>query len=231
MKRGSIVFLIMVAVFALGACSQGSENTDNSSNNEQNEPEAEQPGNKENVEAVAKSLSNENTRYKLIIDDEADIFVILEDYNVDGDTYGFDDPKTGVSIYAHASEKGLNHEQAWGVSGLVNPSDEDLKEIMEKYPDDFRDGKYPYKGADFDYTTVSNVEAEDAEEGIEMTAEVDVHFHLKDGTEEVETVETSNVPDNGDTELDEGDVEDALNADIMNEDIPSDDRSVYVEDD
>lgn len=236
MKRGSIVFLIMVAVFALGACSQGSENTDNSSNNEQNEPEAEQPGNKENVEAVAKALSNENVRYKLWIDDETNISIVYSDIghfdgNEDDKTYGFDDPKTGTSVYAYAYKKGLNEEQREALLSLVEPSDDDFNEIMEDYPDGFRDGRMPYKEADFDYVTVSNVEAEDAEEGIEMTAEVDVHFHLKDGTEEVETVETSTVPDIGDTELDEDDVEDALNADVMNEEIPTDDRFVYVEDD
>ena len=237
MKRSRIIFLIFAAFLVLGACSPESESAEEEkSNNEQEKPEAEQPGNKENVEAVAKALSDKNVRYKTWIDDENNMSVVLTDVgyfsgNEDDNSYGFDDPKTGTSVYAYAHQNDLNEEQENAIWSLVNPTEEDVDKIMEDYPEGFSEKGYPYQGADFDYTTVSNVEAESAEEGAEITAEIDVHFHLKDGTEEVETVETSTVPDIGDTELDEDKVDDALNADVMNEDIPTEDRFVYVDDD
>lgn len=236
MKQSRIIFLIFAAFLVLGACGQESESAEEEkSNNEQEEPEAEQPGNKENVEAVVKALSDESVRYKTWIDDENNMSVVGIDVgyfsgNDDNNSYGFDNPKTGTSVYAYAHQNDLNEEQANAIWSLVEPPD-NFKDILENYPEGFNEKGYAYQGADLDYTTVSNVEAESAEEGAEITAEIDVHFHLKDGTEEVETVETSTVPDIGDTEIDEDEIDDALNADVMNEDIPTEDRFVYVDDD
>src|SRR5699024_12281797 len=135
----------------------------------------------------------------------------------------------GTSIYAHASENDLNKEQRDAIGALVTPSDSDLREMTENHSDDFKDGEFPYQGVDLDYVTLSNVETEESMAGEEITADVTVHWRSVDGEEKTETFETSAEPNMGDTELDEEEVEEALSADVMNEEIPTEDRFIYVD--
>src|SRR5699024_10719243 len=135
------------------------------------------------------------------------VFIAMDNLDVDGKTYGFDDPHSGTSIYAYAADQGLNEEQAWAISGLATPKESEFTEIMEEYPDDFYNGESPYEGADFDYTTISNAEIEKSEKGAKITADATVYFHTIDGEEKTETFQTSTEPDASDTDIDEDDIE------------------------
>lgn len=231
MKIKRLGFIVIAAV-VLSACGQSEENTKES---EANPQEKEDVGNKENVKAVVDAVDDEDVRYKMWIDDEANIFVVSTSVgyfsgNDENNSYGFDDPyNVGTSVYARASKKELNEEQRQAIEMLVNPSDSDLKEITEKYSDDFKDGEFPYQGVDLDYVTLSNVKTEESMAGEKITADVTVHWHSVDGTEKTEMFETSVEPEMGDTELDEEEVKEALSADVMNEEIPTEDRFIYVD--
>lgn len=221
--------LIVIAAFALSACGQG----ENTKEPEDTPQEKEDVGNKENVKTVVDAVSDEDVRYKMWIGDEADISIVSVSvgYFAGADkSYGFDDPyNIGTSVYAYADKKELNQEQAEALEVLVNPLDDDLKEITENYTDDFKDGEFPYQGVDLDYVTLSNVKTEESDKGEKITADVTVHWHSVDGTEKTETFETFTEPEMGDTELNEEDVEEALSADVMNEKIPTEDRFIYVD--
>lgn len=228
MKVKKLLFIVIAAI-ALSACGQ-SEGTKEP---EANPQEKEDVGNKENVKAVVDAASDEDVRYKMWIGDEADIEVVstFVGYFAGADnSYGFDDPDSiGTSVYAYADKKELNQEQTEALEVLVNPLDDDFKEITENYSDDFKDGEFPYQGVDLDYVTLSNVETEESMAGEEITADVIVHWHSVDGEEKTETFETSTEPEKGDTKLDEEKVEEALSADVMNEKIPTEDRFIYVD--
>lgn len=218
--------LIVIAAFVLSACAQ-SENTKEP---EENPQEKEDAGNKENVKVVVDAVSDEDVRYKLLINDEAYIFVASDKFYNKGISYGYDDPYgVGTSIYGFASNHDFNEEQREALGSLVNPSDDDLKKITENYTDDFKDGEFPYQGVDLDYVTLSNVKTEESDKGEKIIADVTVHWHSEDGTEKTETFETFTEPEMGDTELNEEDVEEALSADVMNEEIPTEDRFIYVD--
>src|SRR5699024_5433332 len=230
------IFFIVIAAIALSACGQ-SEDTKEP---EENPQEKEDVGNKENVKAVVDAISDEDVRYKMWLDDEANVLVVGTNVGYfsgnDDNSYGFDDPDNiGTSIYAYADEKGLNQEQTDAIASLLypeNPVDEDgtkLKNVGEYYPDDYKDGEFQYQGADLDYVTLSNVETEESMAGEEITADVTAHLHLADGTEESRTFQSSVEPETGDTELDEEEVEEALSADVMNEEITTEDRFIYVD--
>lgn len=229
--------LIVIAALALSACGQA----ENTKEPEETPQEKEDVGNKENVKAVVDAVSDENVRYKLAIDDEAHVFVVSDNFRIfsgndDDNSYGFNDPNNvGTSIYAYADEKKLNQQQTDAITSLLssdNAVDEEgtkLKNVGEYYPNDFKNGEFPHQGADLDYVTLSNVETEESMAGEEITADVTVHLHLADGTEESRVFHSSVEPEIGDTELDEKDVEEALSADVMNEEIPTEDRFIYVD--
>lgn len=220
------LFFTVIAAVALSACGQ----SEDAKEPEANPQEKEDVGNKENVKAVVEAVNSPDTRYKLSINDEADIFVISDVFIIDGTSYGYDDPDNiGTSVYAYADKKELNQEQADALEVLASPLDDDLKEITENYSDDFKDGEFPYQGVDLDYVTLSNVETKESMAGEEITADITVHWHSVDGEEKTETFETSAEPEMGDTELDEEKVEEALSADVMNEEIPTEERFIYVD--
>lgn len=130
-------------------------------------------------------------------------------------TYGYDDPNTGRSLYVYAADQGLNEEQTNAVFSRSIPTESEFTEIMKEYSDDFHKGESSYEGADFDYTSISNVETEKSEKG----------------EEETETFETFVEPDASGVVLDQESVKDATTADVMNEDIPTEDRFIYVDKD
>lgn len=232
MKKISLLLLIVSVAIVFSACGKESDNEKDSAAKPQKE---EKVTNEENVKAVVEAVKDPDVRYKIAINDEMYIFVIEDSFASKGTAYGFDDPDTGTSIYAYASKKDLNEEQASAISSLLGTSAVDengkqLKDIGEYYPDDFRDGRYPYKGVDLDYMTLSNIETEPSEKGdnyTKITADVTVHLHLMDGTEESKTFKSSAEPEIGDTQLDEEMVKEALSADVMNEEIPTEDRFIY----
>lgn len=229
MKLRNTVFFVGVSILVLSGCGQESESTKEKASDPPKKQE--EISNKENVKKVVNAVKDEDVRFKLLIDNERNVFVPIDEFKLDGKTYGFDDLEEGTSIYAYADQQGLNEEQAWTISGLATPRESEFTEIMEEYSDDFHKGQSPYEGADFDYTTISNVETEESEKGEEISADVTVHFHNVDGEEETETFETFAEPDASDKELDQGDVKDATTADVMNEDVPSEDRFIYVDKD
>src|SRR5699024_9000330 len=150
MKLRNIVF-IGLAVAAISGCTQENESTKEQASDPPKE--LEEVNNKENVQKVFNAIKDEDIRYKLLVDNERNVFIAMDNLDVDGKTYGFDDPHSGTSIYAYAADQGLNEEQAWAISGLATPKESEFTEIMEEYPDDFYNGESPYEGADFDYTT------------------------------------------------------------------------------
>lgn len=240
-KKTSFLIVVVIIVLGISACGKEPENTrGTASKPEKKEVEDVAVTNKDNVKSVVDAVSDPEVRYKVAIDDEMHIFAISDNFRIfsgndEDNSYGFSDPyNIGTSVYAYASEKGLNEEQTATIIKLLSDSAVDeqgkkIKDIAEYYPEDFTENKYPYQGTDIDYMTLSNIETEPSEKGEKITADVTVHLHLVDGTEESKTFKSSAEPEIGDTPLDEERVNKALSADVMNEEIPTEDRFIYVD--
>ena len=150
-------------------------------------------------------------------------------------TYGYDDPKTGISEVAFADQNNLNNAQLVAVDYLTSGVDKEnklrSKDIWKNYPDDaVASNGSPYQGADIDYVTVSNLETEPSEKEPNMlmiTGKVTYHLHLLDGSEVDHEFTTSATPDSSTEPIDEEDIEDAYGADKMNEELPLN-RSGYT---
>lgn len=226
-NRFTLLVMVIIGAVLFTACGNKPDKDDPVT--EKNQGEAAEAENEENVNAVVNAISDAEIRFPVFIDDESHIEVVSSNATINGTTYGFDNPETGISVYAFAEQNGLNEEQAQAIWGLL--STDDVYDIPEKYPDDFS-YVFPYKGADIDYMTLSNVKTEPSgkdDNNLRITADLNVHLHLLDGTEAVEVYEVSKVPEIGDTPLDEKSVEWALDADKMNEKLPNEERSFYKE--
>lgn len=230
MKMNKLVFLLVLILGAALFSACGSKT--NEGNTASGEKVNEAVGNKKNVEAVVDVISNDEIRFPAFVEYDNVLRAVETSARINGTTYGFDNPKDGISLYALADQKGLNKEQVTAIDFLirstaVDENGKELSEIGEYYPDDFNTEIFPYKGADIDYFTLTNVQVETSEKddnNLQITADLNVHLHLLDGTEEIRTYKTSTVPDTGDTPLNENMVKSAFSADKMNEDLPNEER-------
>lgn len=237
-KLALLVVVVIGTVLFFSAC--GSKSNGNKEDPAAAEKQNKEARNEANVKAVVKAIGNSDVRFPIFIDDEGNIGAIDTVVSVNdngsmmvsesGDiTHGFDNPETGISVYAFAGQNKLNEEQIRAIGDLISPME--LFDIPEYYPDDFS-GSFPYKGADIDYLTLSNVQTEPSDEddnNLQITADLTVHLHLVDGTKETKVIEVATVPEIGNTPLNEEKVESALSADKMNEDLPNEKRSFYKE--
>lgn len=227
MNKFTLLLMVIIGAVLLTACGSKPDKGDPAAKEKQDEAAE----NEENVKAVLNAIGDAEVRFPAFMYDS--ILGAVEDQVSIGDTtYGFDNPETGISIYAFAEQNGLNEEQAKAINFLidfkaVDENGNELSKIGEYYPEDFETDIFPYKGADIDYFTLTNVETKPSDEddnNLQITADLNVHLHLIDGTEEVRTYKTSTVPETGDTPLNEKVVEMAYSADKMNEKLPNEER-------
>lgn len=227
MKMNKFTLLLMVIIGAVLFTACGSK--EDPAAKEKQDETAE---NEENVKAVVKAIGDGEIRFPAFIEYDGILKAVETNARINDTTYGFDNPETGISIYAFAEQNGLNEEQASAIDYLINfkvvdENGNELSKIGEYYPEDFDTDIFPYKGADIDYFTLTNVETKPSDEddkNLQITADLNVHLHLIDGTEEVRTYKTSTVPKAGDTPLNENMVKNAFSADKMNEKLPNEER-------
>ncbi|MBC2242232.1 hypothetical protein [Listeria booriae] len=239
MKKVSKILGIMVMValvfVTLSACGNGEQAAKTT------EKTKEKIENKENVDAVVRAIKNPDVRYQLYIDYEADLFSMSTNFSVGDTSYGFDNPKTGTSIYAYAIKNKLNDEQAKSISGLIDSAEnEDGKLVMgqgmsdydvrNEFPEAFNKYGIPYNGADADYVTLSNVKVNKSNKENyqkikgyyqEISADVTIHVHLPNGVEKTKTYPTSFIPAVANTAITDEDKQQALHADVMNLPLPN----------
>src|SRR5699024_12799969 len=114
------IFFIVIAAIALSACGQ-SEDTKEP---EENPQEKEDVGNKENVKAVVDAISDEDVRYKMWLDDEANVLVVGTNVGYfsgnDDNSYGFDDSyNIGTFIYSYIDYKGIILKLTYAISSIM----------------------------------------------------------------------------------------------------------------
>lgn len=245
--------IILASAFTLGACGNKADEVEKSTTKVENQ---------ENVNAIVKAIKKQDVRYKLAIDDEMNLYVIdrqftaLTDHAEQIESYGFDRPRQSTSIYAYALKNDLNEEQTQSMLSLIAGGKTDKGDwvmgdggsegdIREDFPEGFNDGGQPYKGADVDYATLSNVKVKQATEAEikkqkdisiypngdnykKITANVTIYLHLPDGTMKSKTFKTDIIPPSGNTKISEDDKNAALHADHMNEPLPTD-RFIYLD--
>lgn len=81
MKLRNIAFLAGLAIIALSGCSQENESTKGKAT----DPPKQQKeiSNKENIKK-ANAVKDEDIRFKLLIDNERNVFVPIDEFNLDG---------------------------------------------------------------------------------------------------------------------------------------------------
>lgn len=236
---------MMLLLFVVAGCK--SEKTKEESKKSTESTQNELLTNEENAKRVVEVLEKEQPKFKLAIDEEKTVYVVstvaLAYFN-DGSKYGdravefgFNDVDKGTSLHSFSSENRLNTEQLVTISRLVhgknleNNDETMVNSIYKLFPETFDGGRTPYRGTDFKYVTLSNLEIKDSDENKGMkkiVGETTIHITKYDGTELAKTFSTEFEPKTGNTPLDENKVNEALNAEVMNETIPDEGRGANV---
>lgn len=240
MKIKKIGLLVGLSLLTMGLVACGNNEDGVASAKQNNVQEKVTYDNQENVDGVIEALNNVKPKFKassLDSDGGGECEVIYTSYGIFSDDmksmtdYGYDDPEKGTSIVAFAAKNNLNDAQKSAISSLSSGYDENgrsSENIWKNYPNDAYDIA-PYQGADVDYVTISDLKTEPSGEEpnkLKITGKVTYHLHLLDGTEVDHEFKTSATPDSKTEPIDEKTIEEALNVDKMNEDLPID-RSGY----
>lgn len=238
-KISRVIFLVSL-VLVLGAC--GNEQA-TQTNAGKADVSKEKVVNADNVKGIVKAIKKSDVRFKLYIGDEGYLVPVGTNAWIDDTTYGFDQPHKNTSIWAYALNNKLNEEQADGINSLLkngrmqdgSKAMDSSGDVRKEFPEAFYEEEYPYKGADIDYATLSNVKVMKSDQvGYQkITADVTIHLHLTDGTQQTRTYPTSYIPKTGNTKIKtdkygRDPVQEALHADVMNQPLPTD-RFIYVD--
>ncbi|EPM6858981.1 hypothetical protein ACTPGW_002607 [Enterococcus faecalis] len=237
--------LMMLLLFVVAGCK--SEKTKEESKKSTESTQNEMLTNEENAKRVVEVLEKEQPKFKITIDEEANVSVVeiaeivyFHNNSKYGDSavyFGYDDTEKGTSLYSFSSEQNLSLEQLIAISRLSSGKDTEtidssmVNSIYKLFPETFAGGRYPYRGTDFKYVTLSNLKIKDSEKNKGMkkiVGETTIHITKYDGTELTKTFPTEYEPKIGNTPLDENEVNEALNAEVMNETIPDEGRGANV---
>ncbi|HAQ5747063.1 TPA: hypothetical protein IX023_001135 [Enterococcus faecium] len=178
--------------------------------------------NADNAKGLINSLKDSDVKFKMVQESGGEVSLVSRTAVFNG-TYGYDNPKTGISTIVFANKNKLNDAQYRALSQLIITSKADdgteISKVWSKFPNDASNA-FPYQGARVKYATLTNIESKEESNKIKINAITTVYVQLVNGNEDFYQFKGSVVPDSSNKELDKEEVNKALKADFMNVEPP-----------
>ena len=214
------IFLLSLSFIALTACNNSSNDDQQSSATSESQ---EVISNKHNTQGLLSALeSNDSTRFKMVQGKGGETRIV-SDFIIMDETYGYDQETVGISTIAFCSKNKLNNSQANALYDLLSNSVDDsgasIYDIWDYYPE-FTSNGFPNQTSSVDYATISDLSTTEENNLLKIKGVITVNLHLSDGTTHQHVYSGEVIPDASEEPIPQKKVDSALNAEVMNEEVP-----------